>query len=268
MMAIDLNANRLESAKVDDFKVVLKVLAKKRYLRVRFGFEIFVPYLMQAMEDEKMDVFGKEVVLNSPWTDQSLGKFTWEQRRANDLVEKRLEKQEAKKDRSKQLNQMQGYRDTDDRLIEEGVAHAVAEMLEDGQVVFGTRYPYQSAVGDLDGLVVGRHEGLEVAVLVEAKHNMDTQYRKAKSELFASVEHWEWLKGLSAEELEADESVLADYEALQLAEYGEREVMLAFGGSKFSEGVVEKHFNLQKPWIYVVANCKGKFSAHKPPRVG
>ncbi|GLI70316.1 hypothetical protein VaNZ11_015271 [Volvox africanus] len=268
-MAIDLDANRLESAKPEDLNVVLQVLAKKPYLRVRFGFEVFVPYLKQAMEEANMlDVFGEQVVVNSPWTDQSLRAIASEQRRANNLMEKRLEKQEAKKDNPEQLKQMQGYRDTDDRLIEEGVARAVAELLEDGQVIFGTRYLYQSAVGDLDGLVVGRHDGRDVVVLVEAKHNMDTQARKAKSELFASVQTWEWLKGLSAEERESDETVLADYQALHLAEYSERAVVLAFGGSKFSESVVKKQFNLQMPWIYVVANSVGKFKAQTPPQVG
>ncbi|EFJ50746.1 hypothetical protein VOLCADRAFT_88581 [Volvox carteri f. nagariensis] len=270
-MAIDLDANRLESAHVKDFKVVLQVLKKKKpYLRVRFGFEVFMPYLKQAMEEEDMlDVFGEQVVVNSPWTDQSLRAFALEQCRANNLVEKRLAKQEAKKGHSEQLKQMKGYRDTDDRLIEEGVACAVAELLEDGQVIFGTRYPYQSAVGDLDGLVVGRRDGRDVVVLVEAKHNMDTMAKKAQSELFASVKHWEWLKGLSADELESDETVLADYQALHLAEYGERAVFLAFGGSKFSESVVKKQFNnLQMPWIYVVANSMGKFKAQTPPQVG
>jgi hypothetical protein len=199
-----------------------------------------------------------------PWTDQSLMAFASEQRRANNLMEKRLEKQEAKK------NQMQGYyyRETDDRIVEEGVAHAVAELLEDGHVIFGTRYPYRSAVGDLDGLVVGRYDGRDVVVLVEAKHNMDTQAKKAKSELFASVKHWESLKRLRAEERESDETVFADYQALHLAEYGERAVVLAFGGSRFSESTVEKQFiNLQMPWIYVVANGVGKFKAQTPPQV-
>ncbi|GLC70931.1 hypothetical protein PLESTF_001047900 [Pleodorina starrii] len=183
-------------------------------------------------------------------------------------MEKRLEKQEAKKDNSEQLKQMQGYRDTDDRLIEEGVARAVAELLEDGQVIFDTRYTYQSTVGDLDGLVVGCHDGCNVVVLVEAKHNMDTHARKAQSELFASVKTWEWLKGLSAEERESDETVLADYQALHVADYCERAVVLAFGGSKFSESVVKKQFNLQMPWIYVVANSMGKFKAQTLPQVG
>jgi hypothetical protein len=265
-MGIDLVTNRLESVKVEDFKVMLQVLAKKPFLRVRFGFEVFMPNLKQAMEEANMlDVFGGQVVVNSPWIDHSLRAFAWAQRRANNLMEKRLEKQEAKKDISKQLKQMQGYSDTDDRLVEEGVAHAVAELLEDGQAIFGTRYPYKSAVGELDGLVVGRHDGRDVVVLVGAKHNMDTQARKAQSELFASVAHWEWLKRLSAEERESDESVLADYQALHLAEYGERAVVLAFGGSKFSESVVKKQFNLQVPWIYVVANSVGKFKAQTPP---
>ncbi|KXZ52082.1 hypothetical protein GPECTOR_10g1105 [Gonium pectorale] len=259
-MAINLDANPLESAEVEDIKVVLRVLAKKPYLRVRFGLEVCLPYLKQAMGEANMpDVFGGQVVVNSPWTDHSLRAFAAEQRRANNLMERRLEKQEAKEN-----NSQQEMRDTDDRLVEEGVARAVAELLEAGQVVFGTRYPYQSAVGDLDGLVVGRWQGRDVVVLVEAKHNMDAQARKAQSELFTSVKLWESLKGLSAEERESDDTVLADYEALHLAEYGERAVMLAFGGSKFSDGVMKKQFNLQFPWFYVVANSVGKFTARMP----
>ena len=98
---------------------------------------------------------------------------------------------EAKKDPTEQLRQMKGYRDTDDLLIEEGVVHAVAELLEDGEVIIPSRYTYQSTAGDLDGLVVGQWEGRMVVVLVEAKHNMDTQCRQAQKELFLSLDHWE-----------------------------------------------------------------------------
>ncbi|GLC47494.1 hypothetical protein PLESTB_001822000 [Pleodorina starrii] len=227
-----------------------------------------------------LDVFGEQDVASSRRTNQSLMELALEQRRANDLVEKRLKEQDAKKDNYEQLRHMQGYRDTDDtddtdddtddHLIEEGVARAVAELLEDGQVIFDTRYTYQSTVGvgDLDGLVVGRHDGRDVVVLVEAKRNMGTHARKAQSQLFASVQTWEWLKELSAEERESDETVLADYQALHVADYCERAVVLAFGGSKFSESVVKKQFhNLKMPWIYVVANSAGTFKAQTPPQV-
>lgn len=162
------------------------------------------------------------------------------------------------RDPSEQLRQLKAYKDTDDRLIEEAVTYAVADRVG-GTVVLATRYEYQGEGGDLDGLVVGSWQGQDVVVLVEAKHNMDSSFTKAKKELFASQKYWESLSTRGFDELEDAEK--ADWEAMHVGEYGARKVVLAWGGSKFSEDTVKKHFKICMPWFQVVPDMKGKFAA-------
>ncbi|GLC35273.1 hypothetical protein PLESTM_000302100 [Pleodorina starrii] len=192
------------------------------------------------------------VTVNIPRSTRSLMTLALEQRKANDLAESRLAKLE---------EQMKRFRDTDDRCIEDGVAGVVAEKLGEGEVVV-TQYDFKGEAGDLGALVVGRWEGKDVIVLVNAKNNMDTFYRKALAELSGAMRYWEKLKNLSAEELEEEDALASDYHKLQLANYSSYSVMLAFGGNKFSKHVAQtKLAHLQTPWFYVVADPTGRFLA-------
>ena len=149
-------------------------------------------------------------------------------------------------------------------FFEEKVARAVAELLEDGEVI-RTCYEFQSAVGELDGLVVGRWRGRDVVVLVKATRDMNRWGRKAWSELCASVKHWSSLKESSSQERDSDETLRADYQALRVAECGERDVVLALGCETFSESVFTRYFefgfDMKTPWIYVAADSARNFTA-------
>jgi hypothetical protein len=222
---------------------------------VRFDFEIFVPYLKQAMvELGHSDWYGERVAVNQPW-EYSLGKILAG-------TNTRLAALEATKTNKEELAQMRSYRDTDDLLIEQWVTHAVAEFLDQGQVVHPCRYVYKGTGGDLDGLVVGRWLGKDVVVLVEAKHNMDTVVKRAQSELFASEKYWKELAGLSRDDLAAaDSATVEDYTALRVSEYKQRSVVFAFGGCKFTDEAAGKFKFIKTPWLRVTPNLKGKFVA-------
>lgn len=65
-------------------------------------------------------------------------------------------------------------------FLEECVMDAVAAALgEETEVVQRMRYEFQGDMGDVAGLVVGAWDGHEVAVLVEATHDVDRDWRKA-----------------------------------------------------------------------------------------
>jgi hypothetical protein len=174
-------------------------------------------------------------------------------------TERRLAMMELRKDPTVELGQMKSYRDTDDRLIEEFVSQAVAAVLEDATIVHSTRYEYMGWAGDLDGMVTGTFEGKAVVVFIEAKHNMDTSYRNAQSELNNAKQYWEKLASTPIETL--DDREIVDFEALKVDEYRDSRVMLAFGGSKFSQHVARNKFNGMAPWLHVVANSYGRFVA-------
>lgn len=166
-----------------------------------------------------------------------------------------------RKDPAEQLQQAKSYRDTDDRWVEECVNKAVEAILEDADIIQASRYEYQSIGGDLDGMVVGKWMGKEVVVLVEVKHNMDSNATKAKNELFAAEKYWVQLTQLVPGP-NTDDLLLGDYRELQVGRYKEHSIIFAFGGSKFSPEAVSKHFGgVATPWFRVVVNSAGKFVA-------
>jgi hypothetical protein len=241
-------------------------------LHVRFGFEIFMPYLKEAiaaMEQEHPDaapLFNQRVFVNLPW-ESGLTALTKELQKSNltqakqlSISEKRLAKIETRKDPSEQLSQLKHYRDTDDRLVEEGVTSAVFDLLE-GSFFISHRYVFQNETGDLDGMVAGKWKEEDVLVLCEAKHNMDTSYAKAKSELVTAKAYIERLRKVRIDE-DSDDALVADYKALHVEEFAERKILFAFGGSRFSADVITKRFHdVDNPWFRVVANASGKFTA-------
>ena len=112
-----------------------------------------------------------------------------------------------------------------------GVTLAVAEYLQDGSVILPSRYEYAEQPGDLDGLVQGIHNGSEVVVFVEAKHNMDSCWRKAQTQLLNAHEHWQELLKVNLQDLsdEVDDSLITGYLKLGVEEDRSKKVMFAFG---------------------------------------
>lgn len=270
-LAIDLSFNRLGDATVDDFKLVIKTLIQERFHRmlIRFGFEIFLPNLRQALREMNQEgLYGERLLVNSPWYDDRLTRITEELKSLNEKQQKQLSATEKKiadmerriKDPTEELKQIRSYRDTDAYLVEECVSMAIAKILEDANKIHSTRYVYEAHSGDLDGLVSGVYQGDRVLVLIEAKHNMDSTWRKAQSELFDSVEYIEELRKLDLDT--ADDAQIADYKALQIENSSGHRLMIAFGGSKFSQETAEKHFkHIRLPWFHVSFNSEGQFIA-------
>ena len=185
-LAIDLGSNRLENATSDDFKVVLLALNRpgKERLIARFGFEIFFPALITALQELGMeDLLARRVYVSTPWQDSIVARLD----QANRINSQRLALLEKRNDPEEQLRQMKVYRGTDDQLIEECVTNAVAAALDDSTVIISSRYNYKGFMGDLDGLVIGRCRDQEVVVLVESKHSLDSHYTKARQEIINSA---------------------------------------------------------------------------------
>ncbi|KAK9839051.1 hypothetical protein WJX74_008490 [Apatococcus lobatus] len=173
-------------------------------------------------------------------------------------AEKQVSETQQCKDPPEELKQVGQCSSTDDRRIEECVTQAIASVLQNGVIILPSRYIFKSAAGDLDGLLAGHFKNKPVIVLVEAKHNMDTLWKKAKDQLFQAKHHCERLASSVAEEL--DESDLADYKAMQMNNLRDNRVMFGFGGLNFSKEIVNKHLaNIQIGCFYVQANTSGRF---------
>lgn len=226
---------------------------------MRFGFEIFVPYLQQAMEETDK--------VNLPW-ESSLIRIAEEislsnanQRKQLRYQEKRVKDLEKRNDPTAQFRDMKAYRYLNDRVVETYTAHALSDKLKDAEIIHGNRYEYMASAGDLDGLVVGTWEGEEVVVLIEAKHSMDASYLKAQKELIISKAYWAELVNLNPADPEVDVNQLEDYDALQITRHKHRRVMCAYGAVRFSDHIAEKHFPKNEQWFKVVPNAAGKFTA-------
>lgn len=168
------------------------------------------------------------------------------------VAENQLTKLEARKDATEQLCQMstyreqlrqtESYRDIDDRLIEECVTLAVADFLQQASLILLSRYEYQGQRGDLDGLVRGTYNGEEVLVFIEAKHDMDSSWRKAKLELLNAHQYWQELSSTDIQDPSTDINVIADHMKLCVNENRNKKTMFAFGGVKFSEALAVSKF--------------------------
>lgn len=177
---------------------------------------------------------GERATLDSPWASSAsllasqLNDLIAVQPKQLGVAEAQLAKLEACKDATEQLRQiksyceqlrrMESYGDTDDRLIEEGVTLAVAGFLQQSSVILFSRYEFQGQQGDLDGLVWGVYKGEEVIVFIEAKHNMDSSWRKAKSELLNAHRYWQELLSVQIQDPSTDINVVADYMELCVEE--------------------------------------------------
>ncbi len=127
-------------------------------------------------------------------------------------------------------------------------------------VLHATHYTFVGTLGDLDGLVVGEWDGRDVVVLVEAKHNMNSSWSKATSELFHAHAYWDRLCALDPD-VEPDPAVLRDYFELRVADYKHCTVMYALGGVLFSTDLPTSKPPLKTQWFHVRANARGRFTA-------
>jgi hypothetical protein len=77
-------------------------------------------------------------------------------------------------------------------LSEKYVVKAVANAMKDA-LILNYNYNFGNEVGELDGLVAGTWNSEEVIVFVEAKHNMDNAWKKAKKQLRSALLYWQKL---------------------------------------------------------------------------
>jgi hypothetical protein len=252
---IDLVGNRLGTISSLTFSNIFKQLCNGdlKYVRLRFGYDISIDNYYKGMEllrDVEIEEMKKErVILELPWrSDLSLAveEFIKENNKTiNELrkIDASIVKQmENYGDKTLQLKNIKDYIHTDAEMIEKCVTSAVAILLNDSVIVKRSHYTYEGSVGDLDGMVVGTFDGEKVVVFCEAKHNMDSDYKKAQQELFSSLVYWEKLCKLNLEDEETDQAEIDDYHELQVEKYKDYKPMFAFGGCKFSETVMEKRF--------------------------
>ena len=260
-----LHENRLGAATTEDFIQMFTEMKREQLQRllVQFGYETFLPNFSEAVKLDKSE----RATVASPWVSSTtlarqLKDLTMIQQRQLAVAEKRLAKVETRKDPTEQLRQMKSCRDSDDRLIEEGVTLAVAECLQSASVILPSRYEYEGHQGDLDGLVEGTYKGEEVVVFIEAKHNMDSCWSKAKSELLSAHQYWQELLELDRHDPNVDETLLADYVKLCVDKNRNKKTMFAFGGAKFSETFAKSKFQeLHEECLHVVSDIRGNFIA-------
>ena len=124
---------------------------------------------------------------------------------------------------------MKNYLDIDAKLIEKQVTSAVAQHLRDGMIIKSCRYEYQSFPSDLDGLVAGFLGNEKVIAFCESKHNMDSNYNKAKTQLCHTLKNWEKLTAATREDLDDDPNLRMDYDELQVETYRNYNPMFADG---------------------------------------
>lgn len=247
-------------------------------LTVQFDYEVSIPNFIKAQHKAQQEQrLGERATLASLWASSAmlasqLKDLIAVQQKQLEVAENRLAKLEVQKDPTQQLRQMkryreqlrqmESYRDMDDRLIEEGVTLAVADFLQQASLILPSRYEYQGQQGDLDGLVRGTYKGEDVLVVVEAKHNMDSNWRKAKSELLNADQYWQELLSADIQDPGTDITIVADHMELCVDENCNRKTMFAFGGVEFSEALAMNKFQeLHQQCLYVVTSTHGNFVA-------
>lgn len=81
----------------------------------------------------------------------------------------------------------------------------------------------------MDGLVAGFLGNEKVIAFCESKHNMDSNYNKAKTQLCHTLKNWEKLTAATREDLDDDPNLRMDYDELQVETYRNYNPMFADG---------------------------------------
>jgi len=179
----------------------------------------------------------------------------WQLALCNQIKSRHLMKMEAK------FNQ--NYRNTEYHL-QDGVLKAIAAVLENSQIIISRSYSFLAALGQLDGLVVGKFNGEDVVVLIKTKPNMDYGFSKVKSELIHLKEYWRYLSTVETTELEDDECLIDDYTVLRVSEFKNRKMMYAIGGYNFSDETRNKwsKTETETSWFRVISNNFDQFEVN------
>ena len=105
-------------------------------------------------------------------------------------LQEQVTKMRNRKDESQK--EWKGWRQVESDALEVKVSNAVCQKLDEGTgEIILTSYSWKGTIGDLDGLVIGNLEGHPIYVLVEAKHNMDANKRKASEQLLTSSRYFD-----------------------------------------------------------------------------
>jgi hypothetical protein len=250
--AIDLDGNSLGAAKQQHFAVVLQAMQQPgmHSLQVRFGFEVSAIELKTALTELNLDNWwNQRIFISSAWVDNGyaesiiqLTAIAQELKNMNISQTKRLQQLETRSDNLEraqinkdELTDLKNFINTDALALEKHVSNAVAEALEDSNIISASRYNFDAWNGDVDGVVVGTWQGSEVVVLIEAKHNMDTSSSKAVRALKSAHEYWRLLVGADTSSDFTDEIMQTDYDELQIAANKGRAVMYALGSALMSD---------------------------------
>jgi hypothetical protein len=148
-----------------------------------------------------------------------------------------------------------GYIAAEVGLLEKCIVKAIANAMEDA-LILKYSYDFENEIGVLDGLVAGTWNNEEVIVFVEAKHNIDIAWKKAKKQLRSTLSYWQKLIGTDPEK-EPDYAV--DYNELLIKEYGNRKPMYAFGSAVISPKIISNLANPHVPCFFVTPNTDGRF---------
>lgn len=140
-----------------------------------------------------------------------------------------------RKSKDESQKEWKGWRQIESDALEVKVSKAVCQKLDkdSGEIIL-TSYSWKGTNGDLDGLVIGNLEGHPIYVLVEAKHNMDANRRKASEQLLTSSRYFD--ECLLSETRDNDEQAAKEEEdriAVQIDKLKDRTRYWAFGGVQF-----------------------------------
>ena len=224
--------NRLGPLTAAEFKnLFVELLTPNLHLlHLRFGYDISFSNFIKGREmltREEAITLSDRAIFIAPWSSPTDD--------LNRNLVKRIDQvQEASSaEFRKSIN---GYIATEAGLLEKYVVKAVANAMKDA-LILSYSYNFDNEVGELDGLVAGTWNGEEVIVFVEAKHNMDNAWRKAKKQLSSALLYWKKLINI---DLEREPDYAVDYGGLCIKEYGHRKPMYAFGGAILSPKIILK----------------------------
>ena len=251
ILEIDVSANRLGTMTEEQYSSILGSLAKCPNMRIRFGYDIFIPALEKAMvslsDTEKLRIH-----VDFPFESLRLAAEQVRETAVNLENERKMREETAEIPFTKaKCNE-----------VEQQTARSIASYVN-GSVV-RTSYKYKRQVqgycGDIDGLVTGSYFGRPVVVICEAKANMDGNEHNARAikQLEENFERWQHYKHLSdkaTEEtpwLEYDAGNVTskkaddiDMLALDFKTLANFDVIFALGGGAFSKSTVERVKKLQ-----------------------
>ncbi len=247
---VEMTDNRLTDMKKDGFACILKTLEQFPWMCVRFGYEIMVHNLQEAMaEDGAETMMNTRVYVERPWDIPS-------NRRLADAIadlavtNKKLEKlenldqimSELKKSNEKVCDvAKRSYTDiqhcikTQATSLEYQMAEALVEFLPNSRIVAVNRkfkYEVENSIGDIDCVVEGEFEGRQVVIIGEAKMNIPQKKKLAADQLQVLLARW---KDMYARLWEAkdDPDLAADIAELEVERLGERPIVFAVGGLVF-----------------------------------